>query len=193
VHAQHSVVRLDNCGGDLRASPGGETELGFLAVVNRETLEQEACKTRASASSACVEGHETLKASAVVRKLTDAIQNQVNNFLANGVVAAGEIVGGIFLTGDQLLWVEELTVGASTDLINHSRLQVHEHAARHVLAGTSLREESVERIITATNGLVAWHLTIRLDAVLQAEQLPARISDLDTALANVDADALTHD
>jgi len=61
-----------------------------------------------------------------------------------------------------------------------------------VLAGTSLGEERVERVITSTDGFVAWHLTIRLNTVLQAEQFPARISNLDTALANVDADALTH-
>jgi len=107
-------------------------------------------------------------------------------------MATGEIVGGVFLTGDQLLWVEQLTVSASADLIDHSWLQVHEHATRHVLASTSLGEESVERVITSTDGFVAWHLTIRLDAMLQAEQFPASVSNLDTALANVDADALTH-
>jgi hypothetical protein len=35
-------------------------------------------------------------------------------------------------------------------------------------------------------------LSIRLDAVFQAEELPAGISDLDATLANVDADSLTH-
>ena len=44
--------------------------------------------------------------------------------LTDGVVAAGEVVGGILLTGDQLLRVEELTVGTRADLINHGRLQV---------------------------------------------------------------------
>ena len=36
-----------------------------------------------------------------------------------------------------------------------------------VLAGTGLREERVEGIITTTNGLVGGHLTIGLDAVPQ--------------------------
>ena len=31
--------------------------------------------------------------------------------MTDGVVAAGEVVGGILLTGDQLLRVEELAVG----------------------------------------------------------------------------------
>ena len=44
--------------------------------------------------------------------------------LTDGVVAAGEVVGGILLTGDQLLRVEELAVGTRADLIDHGRLQV---------------------------------------------------------------------
>jgi len=192
VHTQDCVIWLHNCRRDLRASPRGETELGFLAVIDGQALEQEARETRASASTARVESHESLESSAIVCQLTHTIENQVHNFLTNGVVATGEIVGGVFLTGDQLLWVEQLTVSASADLIDHSWLQVHEHATRHVLASTSLGEESVERVITSTDGFVAWHLTIRLDAMLQAEQFPASVSNLDTALANVDADALTH-
>ena len=39
-------------------------------------------------------------------------------------MAAGEVVGGILLTGDQLLRVEELAVGTRADLIDHGRLQV---------------------------------------------------------------------
>jgi len=61
-----------------------------------------------------------------------------------------------------------------------------------MLASTSLGEEGVERIITTTNGLVGWHLTIRLDAVLQAEELPASIADLNTSLTEVQAKNLTH-
>ena len=37
-----------------------------------------------------------------------------------------------------------------------------------MLASASLGEEGVERIVTASNGLVGWHLAIRLDAVLEA-------------------------
>merc|ERR1719331_2135443 len=61
-----------------------------------------------------------------------------------------------------------------------------------VLAGTGLAEKCVERIIATPNSLVGRHLTIRLNAVLQAEKLPARISNLDTGLANVEAKGFTH-
>ena len=65
-------------------------------------------------------------------------------------------------------------------------LKVEEHAAGNVLASSCLREEGVEGIVSSANGLVRWHLTIGLDTVLEAVQLPAGISDLDTGLANVD-------
>ena len=60
-----------------------------------------------------------------------------------------------------------------------------------MFAGASLAEEGVEGIISATNGLVRGHLAIRLDAVLQAVQLPAGVAHLDSGLADMDADAFT--
>jgi hypothetical protein len=60
-----------------------------------------------------------------------------------------------------------------------------------VFACTSLAEECVEGVVTASNGLVTGHLAIRLDTVLQAVQLPAGIAHLDSGLANMDGDTLT--
>ena len=145
------------------------------------------------------------------RELADAVQDEVDNLLTDGVVTTGEVVGGILLTGDQLFGVKELTVrtrahpqtlppvvmsdkihptglGKSFYLIDHGGLQIDEDRARDVLAGTSLGEEGVEGVIAATDGFVGGHLTIRLDSMLQTEQLPARITDLDTGLSNVDAE-----
>ena len=51
----------------------------------------------------------------------------------------------------------------------------------------NLAEESVECVIPASDGFVAGQLPVWLDAVLQAEELPTCISDLDTSLADVDA------
>uniref|UniRef100_A0A1I8IN25 CTP_transf_like domain-containing protein n=1 Tax=Macrostomum lignano TaxID=282301 RepID=A0A1I8IN25_9PLAT len=45
---------------------------------------------------------------------------------------------------------------------------VNEHSPRHMLTRTGLREKGVERVVTAADGLVGWHLTVGLDAVLQA-------------------------
>jgi len=34
-------------------------------------------------------------------------------------MSSGEVVGGIFLSGDQLFWVEELSVGSGSNFINN--------------------------------------------------------------------------
>ena len=94
-----------------------------------------------------------------------------------------KVVGGVLLAGDQLLRVEELAVGARAHLVDDGRLKVDEHAARHVLAGAGLREEGVEGIVRRRPWSCPGHLAVRLDAVLEAVQLPAGISDLDTGLA----------
>ena len=57
---------------------------------------------------------------------------------------------------------------------------------------TCFTEEGVEGVITTTNSLVTWHLSIRLDAMLEAEKLPARIANLDASLSEVKAEDLTH-
>ena len=82
--------------------------------------------------------------------------------------------------------VEQLAVGTSPDLINHSGLQVQEHCAGYMLASAGLREEGVEGIVSITNRLVGGHLTIRLDTMLQAVELPAGVTNLRSSLSNVD-------
>ena len=50
-------------------------------------------------------------------QLADAVQDQVDDLLADGVVATGVVVGRVFLPGDQLLRVEELPVGPRAHLV----------------------------------------------------------------------------
>merc|ERR1719498_735265 len=154
MHTKHGVVWLHDRCGNLWAGPDCETELGLLAVVDRETLEHEASKTTASATTDSIVDHEALEASAVVSKFTDAVEDQVDDLLADGVMASCKVIGSILLTSDQLFRVEELTVGTCANLVNNSWLKVDHDTAWDMLAGTSLREESVERIITTTDGLI---------------------------------------
>ena len=77
-------------------------------------------------------------------------------------MTTGKVVGSIFFATDQLLRMEELAVGASSNLINDSWLKIYEHGTWHVLSSTSLAEEGVESIVSTANGLVARHLPIRL-------------------------------
>ena len=127
-----------------------------------------------------------METSALISKLSDSVEAEIDDFLTNGVMSSGEVVGGIFLTGDELLGMEELSVGTGSDLIDNGGLEIEEDASGDVLTSTSLGEEGVESIITTTDGFVRRHLTIRLDTVLEAEKLPAGVTNLDTGLTDVD-------
>ncbi len=184
------IVGLHNSSGNLGSWVDGKLQLGLLAVVDRETLHQERGESRSSATTKGVEEKESLKSRALVSKLADTVKNQIHNLLSDGVVTTSVVVGSILLSSDELLWVEELAVSASPHLINDSGLQVNENSSWDVLSGSSLGKEGGEGVV-ATHELVRGHLTVRLDAVLQAVELPAGIADLAASLANVDGDALT--
>jgi hypothetical protein len=66
VGREHSVVGLDNGSRDARSGIHGKLELALLAVVGRETLEQERTKARSSTATERVEDEETLEGRAVV-------------------------------------------------------------------------------------------------------------------------------
>ena len=193
VRREHAVVRLDDRGRDLRRRVDGERQLRLAAVVDREALEEQGAEAGAGAAADGVEEEEALEAGAVVGELADAVEDQVDDLLADGVVATGVVVGGVLLAGDELLRVVELAVGARADLVDDGRLEVDEDGAGHVLARAGLREEGVEGVVAAADGLVRGHLAVRLDAVLEAVELPARVTALDAGLAKVDGDDLTHD
>ena len=58
-----------------------------------------------------------LKASALVGKLTNALENNIDNLFSDGVVTTCIVVGSILLASDQLFGVEELAIGPCTHLI----------------------------------------------------------------------------
>ena len=76
-------------------------------------------------------------------------------------------------------------------LTDDSWLKIHQHSPWHMLPSTGLAEESIEGVVSTPASLVTGHLTIRLDAVLQAVQLPAGIAHLDSGLADMNWDTFT--
>jgi len=192
VSGQDRVVWLNNSGGDLWGWVDGETELRLLAVIDGKSFEEEGTETGTATTTDGLEDQETLETSTVVSELSDSVQAQIDDFTSNGVVTSGEIVGGIFLTGDQLFWMEQLSVGTGSDFVNNSWFQIEEDTSWDVLAGTGFREEGVEGIITTTDGLVRWHLTVRLDTVFEAEELPTGVTNLATSLTDVDRNNFSH-
>ena len=169
-----------------------EVDLGLLAVIDGESFQKEGAETGSGTTTDGVEDHESLETGTVVSELSESVQAKVNHFLTNGVVTSGEVVGGIFLTRDQLFGMEQLSVSTSSDFINDSGFKINEDGSGDVLSGTSLREEGVESIITTTDGLIRGHLTVRLDTVLKAEEFPAGVTDLATTLTDVDTDSFSH-
>jgi len=186
VGGEHGVVWLNNGGRDLRGWEDGETELGFLTIIDGESLEEERSESGSGTSTDGVEDEETLETSALIGELSDSVEAEIDDLTSDGVVTSGEVVGGILLSGDELLGVEELSVGSGSHLIDNGGLEIEEDSAGDVLAGTSLGEEGVESIVATTDGLVGRHLTVWLDTVLEAEELPAGVTDLDTSLSDVD-------
>ena len=154
VSGEDRVVWLNNGCGDLWGWVDGETKLGLLTIIDGKSLEEERSKTGSGTTTDGVENEETLETSALISELSDSVEAEINDFLTNGVVTSGEVVGGIFLSGDELLWVEQLSVGSGSNLIDNGWLEIEEDGSWDVLAGTSLGEEGVEGIITTTDGLV---------------------------------------
>ena len=192
VSGEDGVVWLNNGGGDLWGWVDGETELGLLTVIDGESLEEERSETGSGTSTDSVEDEETLETSALIGKLSDSIEAEIDDLLTDGVMSSGEVVGGIFFTGDKLLWMEELSVGTGSNLINDGWLKIEHNGSWDVLTSTSLGEEGVESVVTTTDGLIGWHLTIWLNSVLEAEELPACVTDLDTGLTDVDGNDFSH-
>jgi len=100
-------------------------------------------------------------------------------------MASCEVVGSIFLSRDELFWVEELSVGAGSDFIDDGGFKIQEDCSWDVFAGTGFTEECVKSIITSSDCFIRWHLTVWLDTVFQAEEFPTGVTDLDTSLTDV--------
>jgi hypothetical protein len=166
VGGEDGVVWLNNSGGDLRSGVDGELELGLLAVVDGKSLHEEGGESGSGTTTEGVEDQETLETSALIGELSDSVEDEVDDFFTDGVVTSGVVVGGVFLASDQLLGVEELSVGTGSDLIDDGGLEIDENGSGDVLAGASLGEEGVEGIVTSTDGLVGGHLSVGLDTVL---------------------------
>jgi len=185
VSGKDGVVWFDDSGGNLWGWVDGETQLGLLTVINGKSFQEEGSETGTGTTTNGGVDEESLESSTVVSQLSDSVKAQIDDFSTDSVVTSSEIVSGIFLSGDELFWVEQLSVGSGSDFVNNSWFEIEENGSWDVLTSSSFTEEGVESIITSTNSLVTWHLSIRLNTVLEAEELPACVTDLNTSLSDV--------
>jgi len=186
VGGQHRVVWLNNRGGHLRRGIDAEIQLRLLSVVDGQSLQEEGSKSRSSSSSNRVEDEESLESSALVSELSDSVQGQVNELLSNSVVSSGVVVSSILLSSQKLVWVEQFSVFSTSDFVDDRWLEIDEDCSWNVFARTGLREEGVEGIILLSKRGIPRHGSIGLNSVLEAVQLPAGISQLDSSLSDVD-------
>jgi len=98
VSGEDGVVWFDNSGRDLWGWIDGETELGFLTVIDGKSLEEERSKSGSSTSTNGVEDEETLETSALIGELSDSVEAEIDDLLTDGVMSSGEVVGGIFFS-----------------------------------------------------------------------------------------------
>ena len=73
VSGQDGVVRFNNSSRNLGRGIHGEAQLGLLAVVHGESLQQERAQTGTSSTTNGVEYHEALQTSTVVSQLPDSV------------------------------------------------------------------------------------------------------------------------
>lgn len=100
---QDSVVGFDHRGGHTGSGVDGEFQLGLLAILSRETLQQQSTEARTGTTTERVEDKEALQRAAVVwwklgmvrytihekptGNTTNTVNDIVDQFLSNSVVS----------------------------------------------------------------------------------------------------------
>ena len=96
----------------------------------------------------------------------NAVDDIVNHLLANGVVTTGIVVGGILLSANQKLGVEELAVGAGADLIDRRGVEINKDRPGDVFATARLGEEGIEGAALGEVGGLGVRAAVRQETVL---------------------------
>ena len=133
-----------------------------------------------------VKDQKALQTGTIVRQLANAIEHDIDNLLARGVVTTRIIVGRILLAVDDLLGMVELLHGSGAHFVADGRFQIAINGTRDVLARGRFRKERRERVVAV---LAIGHAAVRFNAVLEAVQFPALVTRLDTSLTEVERDA----
>lgn len=136
VCSEDGVVGFDNRGRVLGSRVDGEFELGLLAKVNREALQEKGTKTGTSTTTKGVCEEEALETRTVVSNTSDSVHNLVNKLLTNSVVTTGVVIGGIFVSSDELFRVEKVSVFSSADLIDYIRFKIDVNSSGDIFSVT---------------------------------------------------------
>jgi hypothetical protein len=124
VGGQDRVVRFNYGSGHLGCRVNTELELALLSVIRAQPLQQQRSESRSCTSSERVEDEESLKTGTVVGESSNSVHDVVDQLLSDGVVSTSVVVGGILLSVDQGLGVEERPVLSGPDLVDNIGLQI---------------------------------------------------------------------
>jgi hypothetical protein len=125
VGGKNAIVWLNNGGGNLGGWVDAESQFGFTSVVNGKSFEQKGAESGSGTTSNSVEAEESLESGTVISELANSVEDEVNNFFSDGVVTTGVVVSGVFLSSDDLFWVVQLSVRASSDFVTDGRFEVN--------------------------------------------------------------------
>merc|ERR1719209_1541874 len=98
-------------------------------------------------------------------------------------MASSVIVRCIFVTTYEQFRMKELTISSRSYFVDNTRLEVDKHRPGYVFSKIRFTEECTKRIIFGL--VVVKHRAIRFESVFQAIQLPTRIANLASGLANM--------
>ena len=95
VGCQDRVVRLNNRVGHRWGGVNGELKLRLLAIVGRETLENEGPETGTSSTTKGVEDEKSLQTGTVIGQFSDPIHRNIDQLFANCIVTTSIVVGSV--------------------------------------------------------------------------------------------------
>lgn len=89
--------------------------------------------------------------------------------------------------------MEQAAVCTSSDLIDNIGLEIAVDGSWDIFSLTSLGEEGAETLIRLGGLSLFGQVSIGLNTMLKAVELPARVCNLATSLTDVDANNFSHD
>jgi hypothetical protein len=134
VRGENGVVGLNNRGRVLGSRVDGKFKLGLFAIVDGKALKKQSTKTGTGTTTKGVCEEEALEAGTVVSDTSNSVYDLVNKFLADSVMTTSIVVGSIFLASDELLRVEEVSVLASSHLVNHIGFEIDINGSGNIFA-----------------------------------------------------------
>ena len=108
--------------------------------------------------------------------LADTIKAQIDDLFSNGIMTPGVVICSIFFTSDELFRMEQVVICSGSDFINNSWFQVDKDSTWNMFPSSSFGKECIKRVISRSDRRIIGHVTIGLDAVFKAIQLPAGVS-----------------